>query len=144
MAKKDEKKKKKDCKKKECKAKEVKKAKKKAEKKKMNERAKQFIIGRPDCTYENPGLCGAGVAFKLCQGLAEDLGMDESELHPLLDLVGLATIADLVVALNAGQIKTGAPARGERTAKYNQLLRIEESLGSEARFAGFERFASYA
>ena len=53
-------------------------------------------------------------------------------------------IAHLAVATNAGQIKTGAPARGERTAKYNQLLRIEESLGSEARFAGFERFASYA
>ena len=40
-----------------------------------------------------------------------------------------ATIADLAVALNAGQIKTGAPARGERTAKYNQLIRIEEELG---------------
>jgi enolase len=39
-----------------------------------------------------------------------------------------STIADLAVALNAGQIKTGAPARGERTAKYNQLMRIEEEL----------------
>jgi enolase len=45
-------------------------------------------------------------------------------------------IADLGVALNLGQIKTGAPARGERTAKYNQLLRIEEALGAAARFAG--------
>lgn len=45
-------------------------------------------------------------------------------------------IADLVVALTAGQIKTGAPCRGERTSKYNQLLRIEEDLGSKAVFAG--------
>ena len=46
------------------------------------------------------------------------------------------TIADLAVAVDAGQIKTGAPSRGERTAKYNQLLRIEEELGESARYAG--------
>jgi enolase 1/2/3 len=46
------------------------------------------------------------------------------------------TIADLAVATNAGQIKSGAPARSDRVAKYNQLLRIEEQLGDEARFAG--------
>jgi enolase len=45
-------------------------------------------------------------------------------------------IADLVVALNAGQIKTGAPVRGERTAKYNRLLQIEEELGGTARYPG--------
>jgi enolase len=45
-------------------------------------------------------------------------------------------IADLTVALNAGQIKTGAPVRGERTGKYNQLLRIEEELGAQAVYAG--------
>jgi len=45
-------------------------------------------------------------------------------------------IADLAVALNLGQIKTGAPSRGERVAKYNQLLRIEEELGDRARYAG--------
>jgi enolase len=45
-------------------------------------------------------------------------------------------IADLAVATNAGQIKAGAPSRGERTAKYNQLLRIEEALGEDARYAG--------
>merc|ERR1719462_1164149 len=45
-------------------------------------------------------------------------------------------IADLVVGLGTGQIKTGAPCRSERLAKYNQLLRIEEELGSAARFAG--------
>jgi len=53
------------------------------------------------------------------------------------------TIADLAVATNCGQIKTGAPARSERVAKYNQLLRIEEELGDGARYAGrgaFPRF----
>ncbi len=53
------------------------------------------------------------------------------------------TIADLAVATNCGQIKTGAPARSERVAKYNQLLRIEEELGEGARYAGrgaFPRF----
>jgi enolase len=47
-----------------------------------------------------------------------------------------STIADLAVALNLGQIKTGAPCRGERNAKYNQLLRIEEELGDDARYPG--------
>lgn len=51
-----------------------------------------------------------------------------------------ATIADLVVALDAGQIKTGAPARSDRIAKYNQLMRIEENLGSSAVYAGRHAF----
>jgi enolase 1/2/3 len=50
------------------------------------------------------------------------------------------TIADLAVGTNAGQIKTGAPARGERINKYNQLLRIEEQLGAAARYAGRDAF----
>ena len=50
------------------------------------------------------------------------------------------TIADLAVALGCGQIKTGAPARSERVAKYNRLLRIEEELGSAAHYAGAEAF----
>jgi len=50
------------------------------------------------------------------------------------------TIADLVVAVNAGQIKTGAPARSERVAKYNQLLRIEEELGSMGEYRGANAF----
>ena len=54
------------------------------------------------------------------------------------------TIADLAVAWNVGQIKTGAPARSERVAKYNRLLRIEAELGSAARYAGVEVFASIA
>jgi enolase len=51
-----------------------------------------------------------------------------------------ATIADIAVAVNAGQIKTGAPARSDRVAKYNQLLRIEEALGDAARYAGRDAF----
>ena len=53
------------------------------------------------------------------------------------------TIADLVVAVNSGQIKSGAPARSERVAKYNQLLRIEEELGDAADFAGRSAFPRY-
>ena len=54
-----------------------------------------------------------------------------------------ATIADIAVAVNAGQIKTGAPARSDRVAKYNQLLRIEEHLGDEARYAGASAFPRF-
>ena len=50
------------------------------------------------------------------------------------------TIADLVVAVNAGQIKTGAPARSERVAKYNQLLRIEHELNTCAAYRGKKAF----
>lgn len=49
------------------------------------------------------------------------------------------TIADIVVGLGTGQIKTGAPCRSERNAKYNQLLRIQEELGNKAVYAG-DRF----
>jgi enolase len=54
------------------------------------------------------------------------------------------TIADLAVAIDCGQIKTGAPARGERVAKYNQLLRIEEELDDAARYAGAAAFPRLA
>jgi enolase len=50
------------------------------------------------------------------------------------------TIADIVVATNAGQIKTGAPARSERVAKYNRLLRIDEELNDAALYPGLEAF----
>jgi enolase len=53
------------------------------------------------------------------------------------------TIADLVVAMNCGQIKTGAPARSERVAKYNQLLRIEERLDDGAVYAGGSAFPRF-
>jgi enolase len=52
------------------------------------------------------------------------------------------TIADLAVATNSGQIKTGAPSRTDRVAKYNQLLRIEEELGSEAAYPGWDAFTA--
>ena len=54
------------------------------------------------------------------------------------------TIADLAVATNAGQIKTGAPARTDRVAKYNQLLRIEDALGSSAEYLGRAAFYNLA
>ena len=53
------------------------------------------------------------------------------------------TIADLAVALSCGQIKTGAPARSERVAKYNRLLRIEEELDAAARYAGRDAFPRF-
>jgi len=53
------------------------------------------------------------------------------------------TIADLAVALSCGQIKTGSLARSDRTAKYNQLLRIEEELGDSGRFPGLAAFKAY-
>jgi enolase len=53
------------------------------------------------------------------------------------------TIADLAVATGCGQIKTGAPARSDRVAKYNQLLRIEEELDDAARYAGTGAFPRY-
>jgi enolase len=54
------------------------------------------------------------------------------------------TIADLAVATGVGQIKTGAPARTDRVAKYNQLLRIEEMLAESARYAGASAFRQVA
>ena len=50
------------------------------------------------------------------------------------------TIADIAVAVNSGQIKTGAPSRSDRVAKYNRLLRIEETLGESARYLGLGAF----
>jgi enolase len=55
-----------------------------------------------------------------------------------------ATIADLAVACNCGQIKSGAPARTDRVAKYNQLLRIEEELGDAAKYAGASAFPRFS
>ena len=63
---------------------------------------------------------------------------------PVSGWVGLSskdtTIADLAVACNTGQIKTGAPCRSDRVAKYNQLLRIEEELDTAAQYAGMNAF----
>lgn len=68
-------------------------------------------------TFAEAARCGFGVMLSHRSGETEDV-----------------SVADLAVASNAGQIKAGAPARGERTAKYNRLLRIEEELGDYARF----------
>ena len=54
-----------------------------------------------------------------------------------------STIADIAVAVNAGQIKTGSASRTDRIAKYNQLLRIEEHLGDKAEFLGIDAIPSY-
>jgi enolase len=70
-------------------------------------------------TMELAGRSGYGLVVSHRSGETED-----------------TTIADLAVATNAGQIKTGAPTRGERTAKYNRLLQIEEELGEQARYPG--------
>ena len=53
------------------------------------------------------------------------------------------TIADIAVATNAGQIKTGAPSRTDRVAKYNQLMRIEEALGDDAVYSGLSEFRMF-
>jgi len=73
-------------------------------------------------TVEEARRAGYKAVISHCSGETED-----------------TTIADLAVALNAGQIKTGAPSRTDRVAKYNQLLRIEEELGSAASYAGMLR-----
>jgi enolase len=82
------------------------------------------------------GLLGAFPIVSIEDGLAQDdwEGWTDltAELGARCQLVG----ADISVATNAGQIKTGAPTRGERTAKYNRLLRIEEELGEQARYLG--------
>jgi enolase len=72
-------------------------------------------------------LDAANMAFRNGYGVVVSERSGETEDY---------TIADCVVGLNAGQIKTGAPVRSERTSKYNQLLRIEEELGNTARYAG--------
>jgi enolase len=72
-------------------------------------------------------LDAAGLAFRNGYGVQVSERSGETE-DPI--------IADIVVGLNAGQIKTGAPVRGERTSKYNRLLQIEEELGSQGKYAG--------
>jgi enolase len=120
------------------------------------------IVG-DDLFVTNPERLGKGIGL----GVANSILVKVNQIGTLtetLDAVALAqrssytvilshrsgetedtTIADLAVATNAGQIKTGAPARSERVAKYNQLLRIEEELGESAVYAGrgaFPRFSA--
>ncbi|NMA78893.1 MAG: phosphopyruvate hydratase, partial [Actinomycetales bacterium] len=130
----------------------------------MNDRlgSKTQLVG-DDLFVTNPERLSRGIA----EGSANALLVKVNQIGSLsetLDAVDLAhragfkammshrsgetedtTIADLAVATNCGQIKSGAPARSERVAKYNQLLRIEEELGEAARYAGaaaFPRFSS--
>ena len=115
------------------------------------------IVG-DDLFVTNPERLSRGIA----EGAANALLVKVNQIGSLtetLDAVSLAqshgyrcmmshrsgetedtTIADLAVAVNAGQIKTGAPARSERVAKYNQLLRIQEDLDDAGRYAGAAAF----
>ncbi|MGO1286696.1 MAG: phosphopyruvate hydratase [Brachybacterium sp.] len=128
----------------------------------MTERvgARVQLVG-DDLFVTNPERLGRGIA----EGSANALLVKVNQIGSLsetLDAVDLAhragfkammshrsgetedtTIADLAVATNCGQIKSGAPARGERVAKYNQLLRIEEELGEAARYAGADAFPRF-
>ena len=122
--------------------------------------AKTQLVG-DDLFVTNPERLARGIA----EGSANSLLVKVNQIGSLsetLDAVDLAhragftammshrsgetedtTIADLAVATNCGQIKSGAPARGERVAKYNQLLRIEEELGEAARYAGASAFPRF-
>jgi enolase len=122
------------------------------------------IVG-DDLFVTNSERLGRGIAERSANSLLVKLNQIGS-VTETLDAVSLAhragfsciishrsgetddtTISDLAVATNSGQIKTGAPARGERVAKYNQLLRIEELLGDAAIYAGagaYPRFAARA
>jgi enolase len=118
------------------------------------------IVG-DDLFVTNPERIARGIAEKAANALLVKVNQIGS-LTETLDAVDLAhragfrcmmshrsgetedtTIADLAVATGTGQIKTGAPARSERVAKYNQLLRIEDELGDAARYAGADAFPRY-
>jgi enolase len=118
------------------------------------------IVG-DDLFVTNPTRIGRGIAESAANAVLVKVNQIGS-LTETLDAVDLAhragfktmmshrsgetedtTIADLAVAVGSGQIKTGAPARTDRVAKYNQLLRIEEQLGDAARYAGAGAFPRY-
>jgi enolase len=112
------------------------------------------IVG-DDLLVTNPERVRRGIQDKTCNALLVKLNQIGS-LTETIEAVELchragwravtshrsgetedSTIADLAVALNTGQIKTGAPARSDRVAKYNQLIRIEAELGDTAKYAGW-------
>ena len=115
----------------------------------------QIQIVGDDLLVTNPERVRKGIQDKTCNALLVKLNQigSISETIEAVELCHRAgwravtshrsgetedsTIADVAVALNTGQIKTGAPARSDRVAKYNQLLRIETELGSEAKYAGW-------
>jgi enolase len=115
----------------------------------------QIQIVGDDLLVTNPERVRKGIQDKTCNALLVKLNQIGS-ISETIEAVELchragwravtshrsgetedATIADIAVALNTGQIKTGAPARSDRVAKYNQLLRIEAELGSDAKYAGW-------
>jgi enolase len=122
--------------------------------------AKTQLVG-DDLFVTNPQRIARGIAESTANALLVKVNQIGS-LTETLDAVEMAhragyrcmmshrsgetedtTIADLAVATGCGQIKTGAPARSERVAKYNQLLRIEDELGDAARYAGRGAFPRY-
>jgi single-stranded-DNA-specific exonuclease len=93
---------------------------------------------RKDSSYPNPHLCGTGVAFKLCQGLAGALGANEAELHPFLGFVGLATVADLVPLQGENRVlaRYGLKALGETNTPGLRALMREAGIPTERITAG--------
>ena len=96
----------------------------------------QFLIFDPMTVLAFAGLTIAAVRLAQTSGYTAVMSHRSGETED-------STIADLAVALNCGQIKTGSLARSDRTAKYNQLLRIEEELGDVARYPGRAAIKAY-
>ena len=84
------------------------------------------------------------MADAACVPAADGVGDAAGALAHAVMTTEDTTSADLAVALGTGQIKTGAPARSDRVAKYNQLLRIEEELGDRAVYPGWDAFPRFA
>jgi enolase len=113
-----------------------------------------LTICSDDLTVTNPLFIKKAIELKACNALllkVNQIGTISEAIQAAKDAFGAGwgvmvshrsgetedvTISDIVVGLRAGQIKTGAPCRGERLAKLNQILRIEEELGSNAVYAG--------
>jgi single-stranded-DNA-specific exonuclease len=93
---------------------------------------------RADSLYPNPDLCGTGVAFKLCQGLADAEGIGEEELHPFLDLVGVATVADLVPLQGENRVlaRYGLKALAQTKNLGLQALMVEAGVSPDGVSAG--------
>jgi enolase len=124
------------------------------------EMGKRIQLVGDDVFVTNPAILREGIAKKVANSILIKLNQigTLTETRETIDMAREAgytcvvshrsgetedtTIADLAVALNLGQIKTGAPARSERVAKYNRLLRIEEELGSRAVYRGRRVFAA--
>ena len=120
-----------------------------------------FQIVGDDLTVTNPEFIKKAIETKACNALllkVNQIGTITEAINAAKDSFAAGwgvmvshrsgetedvTIADLAVATNCGQIKTGAPARSDRVAKYNQLLRIEENLGDAARYLGELAFPRY-